>query len=163
MGIEIERKYLVRHQGWREHVRHSEQYLQGYLLLDGRASVRVRVSGDRARLNIKSGELSIFRREYEYEIPRSDALEMLDSLCTGSIIDKRRHFVDFKGHTWEIDVFGGENAGLVVAEIELNDADEPFAKPDWLGEEVSEDPRYFNVSLVTHPFREWSGPAPRIR
>ncbi len=155
MGIEIERKFLVNGDGWRRDIQRSSEYRQGYLVLGGPTSVRVRVADDRANLNIKSGKLSIRRLEYEYEIPMEEAVEMLDNLCTGSVVEKTRHFVRHGGHTWEIDVFAGDNQGLVVAEIELQDEQEAFERPDWLGKEVSVDARYYNVSLSTHPYREW--------
>jgi len=155
MAIEIERKFLVKNNDWQKQVHRSQTYRQGYLKQSGESSVRVRIGGDRAHLNIKGGKVSIRRMEYEYEIPVQDANEILDNLCVGSVISKTRHLVEHLGHTWEIDVFEGDNAGLIVAEIELQDENEPFELPDWLGEEVSEDVRYFNAALVTQPFCSW--------
>ncbi len=160
MAIEIERKFLVRDDGWRTGADAGTRYRQGYLTgMPGesglRSSVRVRIAGDRAELNIKSAELGIRRLEYQYEIPVADAEEMLDRLCIGHTVEKVRHHVRIGRHMWEIDVFGGDNAGLVVAEIELAREDEPFERPDWLGEEVSDDPRYYNVYLAAHPYRTW--------
>lgn len=155
MGTEIERKFLVRDDSWRAQARPGCRYRQGYLTMDGLSSVRVRVAGDRGYLNIKSATLGVTRTEFEYEIPRRDAEEMLEHLCARPLIEKVRYIVEHAGHVWEIDVFEGDNAGLVVAEIELRSPDEPFELPAWAGEEVSHDPRYYNVSLVKYPFKDW--------
>lgn len=154
MGREVERKFLVRDATWRAAVHASTRMRQGYLTDGGLASVRVRIAGDEATLNIKSARLGVSRDEFEYAIPASDA-EALLTLC-GSAILKTRHFVDHGGHTWEIDEFEGPNAGLVVAEIELDHPDKPFDQPPWLGEEVSHDERYYNVTLAKTPWRAWS-------
>ena len=155
MAHEIERKFLVTDESWRAEVRAEKRYRQGYMGASERASIRVRLSGDQAHLNIKSATLDVFRHEYEYAIPPAEAEEMLDLLCEKPLIEKTRYFIDRGGHTWEVDVFEGENAGLVVAELELDHADEPFERPPWLGEEVSDDPRYYNVCLVNHPYKDW--------
>lgn len=155
MAIEIERKFLVQNDGWRDLARPGQRMRQGYIGGMEKASVRVRQTADRAWLNIKGATLGVQRREYEYPIPLDDAAEILDELCSGALIEKTRFDVPFAGHLWEVDVFEGANAGLVVAEIELGAADEAFERPDWLGEEVSDDPRYYNVCLVTHPWRDW--------
>lgn len=155
MAIEIERKFLVNSDRWREQADAGQHLAQGYLIGAREASVRVRIEGEQANLNIKSATLGIYRQEYEYAIPLSDAREMLDTLCEKPVIEKTRYHVEHAGHTWEVDVFEGENAGLVVAEIELASESEPFEQPDWLGEEVSADPRYYNVSLVKHPYKAW--------
>lgn len=155
MGIEIERKFLVRGDAWRQSVDRQYQCRQGYLANTGHSSVRVRVMGERAMLNIKSATLGIRRDEYEYMIPVADAEQMLASLCQGHVIEKVRYLVPLGAHTWEIDVFAGDNAGLVVAEIELSNENEPFERPDWLGEEVSLDTRYYNVCLLDHPYKDW--------
>ena len=155
MAHEIERKFLVENESWREQVKSSKRIRQGYLSGGERSSVRVRVSGERAELNIKSATLDVTRHEYEYPIPLADAEEMLDRLCVGPLIEKTRYLVDHGEHTWEIDLFEGDNAGLVVAEVELESADQPFARPGWLGREVSDDPRYYNSRLVEHPYKEW--------
>ena len=128
---------------------------QGYMVDGELASVRVRVQGDQAFLNIKSATLGVWRREFDYPISLGDAEEMLEHLCAGPLIEKTRYHVTHAGHTWEVDVFEGDNAGLVVAEIELDSEDEVFEKPVWAGDEVSHDPRYYNVCLVKHPYREW--------
>ncbi|MDR9436924.1 MAG: CYTH domain-containing protein [Thiohalophilus sp.] len=155
MAIEIERKFLVTSDRWREQADAGQHLAQGYLIGAREASVRVRIEGERANLNIKSATLGIHRQEYEYPIPLADAREMLDTLCEKPVIEKTRYHVEHAGHTWEVDVFEGENAGLVVAEIELASESETFEQPDWLGEEVSADPRYYNVSLVKHPYKAW--------
>ena len=155
MATEIERKFLLCNDHWRGAADAGQVMRQGYLIGAERASVRVRISGERADLNIKGMTLGIERQEYEYAIPLAEAEEMLDSLCERPLIEKTRYHVRHGEHTWEIDVFSGDNAGLVVAEIELGSADEDFARPDWLGKEVSDDPRYYNVCLVSHPYKDW--------
>lgn len=156
MATEIERKFLVTNDRWRDAVVRSAVYRQGYLESNPRVSIRVRIEDDQARLNIKSGTLGIERLEYEYPLPLADAEEMLDRLADGPLVEKTRHFVEHQGHTWEIDVFAGDNQGLVVAEIELSSPDEAFARPDWLGAEVSHEKRYYNVMLTRHPYRDWT-------
>jgi len=155
MGIEIERKFLVLNTEWQSNVHRSQHYRQGYLKQDGKCSVRIRIAGKHAHFNIKSAKTSISRAEYEYEIPLQDATEMLDNLRVGAVIEKTRHLVTHGDHIWEIDVFEGDNAGLIVAEIELGKENETFELPEWLGEEVSEDTRYLNASLVTKPYCDW--------
>ncbi len=155
MAAEIERKFLVTDERWREQVERSEVMRQGYFGGTEKASLRVRLSGDRAWLNIKSATLGISRMEYEYAIPAEDAREMLDQLCRTPLIEKTRHYVRHGDHLWEIDEFYGDNAGLVVAELELESVDEHYEQPPWLGEEVSDDPRYYNVNLARHPYRRW--------
>ena len=156
MAVEIERKFLVTNDSWRAAVKKCSDYRQGYLAnMAGNASVRVRITDEEANLNIKSMTLGVTRQEYEYEIPRQDAREMLDKLCIGPVIEKRRYLVDCGNHTWEIDVFEGDNTGLIVAEIELGAEDEAFELPAWAGKEVSDDKRYYNVCLAQHPYKEW--------
>ena len=153
MGIEIERKFLLRDASWRAAADAGTRYVQGYLGGD-RCSVRVRREGDVARLNIKSIALGTTRQEFEYEIPVADAEALLASFCELRV-EKIRFLVDFGGKRWEIDEFLGDNAGLVVAEVELECEDESFERPAWLGEEVTDDPRYYNVNLVQHPYSKW--------
>jgi len=155
MGIEIERKFLVRDDRWRQRVERSARMRQGYLTSDARCSVRVRLADGAGFLNIKSGTLGIRRSEYEYPVPAAEAEEMLDALCEKPLLEKTRHYLHHGQHLWEIDEFAGDNAGLIVAEIELSRPDEPFAHPDWLGEDVSHDIRYYNSQLVRHPYRTW--------
>lgn len=155
MGTEIERKFLLASDDWRHSVRRSSRLRQGYLG-GRRCSVRVRVADAKAWINIKSLELGARRDEYEYPIPLADAEAMLATLVEGPVLSKTRHLVEHSGSTWEIDEFDGDNAGLVVAEIELEALDQPFARPGWLGREVTELPRYYNVRLVQHPYCRWS-------
>lgn len=153
MAIEIERKFLVLNTDFLKG-RQGTEYKQGYLNREG-ATVRVRIAGENAFLTIKGKSDGISRLEYEYAIPRTEANEMLANLCALPPIEKTRYLIDFAGKCWEVDVFHGANKGLIVAEIELNDVDEHFEKPDWLGEEVSHDPRYFNSQLASNPFCTW--------
>lgn len=128
---------------------------QGYIASSDRTSVRVRVAGDAAWLNIKAGGLVASRLEYEYAIPAAEARELL-TLATGPLIEKTRHFVTHAGFEWEVDEFHGDNAGLVVAELEVDREDQEFPRPPWLGTEVTEHRRYYNVCLVKHPFGAWT-------
>ena len=155
MAVEIERKFLLKNDSWKKSVTHSINIRQGYLAPLSKSSIRVRVEGENANLNIKSATLGIRRTEYEYAIPLEDALEMLNKLCLEPQINKTRHHVQINHHTWEIDEFYDDNQGLLVAEIELESEDEPFEKPKWLGEEVTDDTRYYNVNLIKHPFKDW--------
>jgi adenylate cyclase len=162
VGVEIERKFLVRDDSWRGVVEHSERMAQGYLigaqaLRHGaaRASVRARVAGGQAWLNIKQATPGIERAEFEYAIPVSDARALLDTLCDG-VLEKIRHHVRVDGVLFEVDEFLGDNSGLIVAEVELPAVDAPFPKPAWLGHEVSALQRYYNVNLIAHPYRQWS-------
>ena len=157
MAVEIEHKFLVTGDGWRRDVSKSEPMAQGYLAGPPavRSSVRVRIAGDAAWLNIKSATLGVERDEYEYAIPREDAERMLATLC-GERVEKIRHHVAAGPHVFEIDEFLGENAGLIVAEIELSHAEEPFERPAWLGREVTPLARYYNVNLASRPYSRWS-------
>jgi adenylate cyclase len=157
MPVEIERKFLVVDEGWRREVSHSERMAQGYLTGPpaARCSVRIRIGNGHAHLNLKSATLGVERDEYEYEIPVADADRMLATLA-GSRVEKIRHLVKADRHLFEIDEFLGSNAGLVVAEIELTHAGETFPRPGWLGREVTELARYYNLNLATHPYSQWS-------
>ena len=155
MATEIERKFLVKNDSWRDLSTNSKQIIQGYLANTERGSIRIRIAGDNASLNIKSMTLGVTRSEYDYAIPTDDARTMLENLCMRPLIEKTRYYVKHGGHTWEIDAFAGANAGLVVAELELQSHDEPFERPPWLGNEVSDDPRYYNVCLIEHPYSSW--------
>lgn len=156
MGLEIEHKFLVLGDDWRESVHKAVRLRQGYLNDDAlRCSIRVRASDNRAWLNIKSATIGIQRQEFEYEIPLQDANEMLDTLARKPLIEKTRHFVKHRDHTWEIDEFEGDNFGLIIAEIELKTVAEPFEKPQWVGGEVSDDVRYYNTSLSQRPYNSW--------
>lgn len=155
MALEIERKYLVKNSKWRESVVAESTMKQGYLANVPNASVRVRVSGGEARLTIKGRSEGISRSEYEYPIPLRDAQEILDHHISGAVIEKVRYQVRCGDHIWDLDVFEGANRGLIVAEVELSSEDEPFQMPEWAGEEVSLDSRYYNANLVTHPYCDW--------
>ncbi|MCK4743758.1 MAG: CYTH domain-containing protein [Sulfuriflexus sp.] len=159
MAIEIERKFLLLDETWREQADAGNTMRQGYFAgpeaSKRLASIRIRVDNEHAFLNIKSYELGISRQEYEYPIDRHDAEKMLETLCERPLVEKTRYKVVVGNHTWEIDVFAGKNEGLIVAEIELQDENESFHKPAWLGEEVSDDPRYYNVCLIQHPYKDW--------
>ena len=156
MPIEIERKFLLVDESWRSAADAGTRMLQGYLSNSEKSSIRVRISGDVAHLNIKSAEPGCVRREYEYPIPVSDAEELLADLCHEALIEKIRYKVNFSGFIWEIDVFSGDNLGLVVAEIELDDLEQKFPRPPWIGREVSDEIRYYNSHLISYPFRLWS-------
>ena len=154
MGKEIERKFLVIDQRWKEGVT-GVPYRQAYLAVGPPLAVRIRIAGARAFLNIKKSTLDITRDEFEYPIPLEDAEAMLNGLCEGNPIEKVRYTVPHGGMLWEVDVFEGANHGLVVAEIELSDPDQHFDRPPWLGQEVSGDPRYLNTSLSRNPYSRW--------
>ncbi|WP_432743976.1 CYTH domain-containing protein [Methylobacter sp. G7] len=155
MAIEIEHKFLLANDDWRKYVSHSVEYRQGYLSSQATSSIRVRISNDHAWLNIKTATVGTHRHEYEYEIPMTDANEILMHLCRKPLIEKARHFVTDDNHLWEIDEFAGDNQGLIVAEIELDETGQSFSKPDWLGLEVTGDLRYYNNNLAIHPYSEW--------
>lgn len=155
MATEIERKFLVKDDSWRQQVYRSKHLCQGYLVSDEIRSIRVRIAGDEAHLNIKSGTLGVSRSEYEYAIPLEDAREILEYLCRKPLLEKTRHLVRHGDHIWEIDVFEGDNAGLVLAEVELKETDESFELPAWVGKEVSHDPRYYSSCLAEHPYQSW--------
>jgi adenylate cyclase len=156
MGVEIERKFLVADDAWRAAATSREVLRQGYLANTAKASVRVRRAGDRGWLSAKSMTRGLVRQEYEYEIPLADAERMLDTLCDGPLVEKVRHLVPVGAHVWEIDEFLGDNAGLIVAELELDAPDEAFERPAWLGVEVTQEERYYNFRLAERPFREWT-------
>ena len=155
MATEIERKFLVTGDEWRDGAE-AVACRQGYLAIGPPASVRVRVMGDKAMLNVKQSTLEIARAEYEYAIPLEDAHRMLDTLCDGRLVEKTRHYVRHATETWEVDEFHGANAGLIVAEIELASEDQTFERPSWLGREVSGDARYLNSSLSLNPYSAWT-------
>ena len=154
MGVEIERKFLV-HRDRLPPPEWSTSIEQGYVA-DALATVRVRIEDERGFLTLKGRPTGLSRPEFEYPIPLEDARMMLALLCGASHVQKVRHRYHFGGHLWEVDVFAGENAGLIIAEVELKSATEEVALPDWIDREVSGDPRFFNSSLMRHPFCEWS-------
>ena len=154
MGVEIERKFLVRGDQWKA-LGQGVLLRQGYLSSAPDRVVRVRIEGDGAMLTIKGRSSGATRGEWEYPIPLEDAQAFLDRLCEKPIIEKTRYRIPYQGMTWEVDEFLGENAGLVVAEIELETEQQSFATPDWIGEEVTHDARYFNANLLRHPYSKW--------
>lgn len=155
MAMEIERKFLVDGEAWREAADAGTRMSQGYLTRGDGPSIRVRVAGDDAWLNLKQPLSLTVRREYEYPVPLGDALEMLEHACVGGRVEKTRYRVPRGAHVFEVDVFHGDNEGLVVAEVELAAEDEMFDRPGWLGAEVSDDPRYLNQRLAKAPYRDW--------
>jgi len=154
MGIEIERKFLLRDTSWRS-LADGVQYRQGYLSADVERSVRVRIAGEISTLTIKGASKGISREEFEYAIPASDAIYMLDHLCLKPLIEKKRYRIVVDKLCWEVDEFFGENSGLILAEVELNCPEQIIQLPDWVGEEVTDDSRYYNASLVKQPFAYW--------
>lgn len=154
MAQEIERKFLLASDQWRPGAE-GQLYRQGYLSTDKARTVRVRIIGQRGLLTIKGLTRGISRLEFEYEIPLADATRLLDELCHRPLIEKTRYEIAHAGLTWEIDEFHGDNAGLVVAEVELATEDQDIELPDWVGAEVSGDPRYYNSNLAQHPFSKW--------
>ena len=159
MPLEIERKFLVTGDGWRRHAVSSQRLMQGYIANTAAASVRVRIAADagKAWLTIKSAVPGTMRQEFEYAIPPAEALDLL-KLASGVVIAKTRHRVPAGAHVFEVDVFEGDNAGLVVAEAELESEHENIALPDWIGSEISHDRRYYNAALSAHPFARWPKP-----
>jgi len=154
MATEIERKYLVKNTDWKALAK-GTVYRQGYLSTVKERTVRVRTIDDNGYLTVKGITVGATRVEYEYEIPAAEANSMLDDLCERPIIEKKRYVIDYEGLTWEVDEFNGENEGLIVAEVELSDENQTIALPDWIGEEVTGDPRYFNSNLIKHPYSKW--------
>lgn len=155
MGIEIERKFLVRNMEWHA-LGVPIHYAQGYLVADIERTVRVRLAGAKGFLTIKGKSEGFSRKEFEYPIPFDDAIEML-KLCATPVIEKYRTRILHEGKIWEVDEFEGENKGLVIAEIELKSEDESFSTPAWIGQEVTGDSCYYNSSLARNPFKNWTG------
>ncbi len=153
MGREIERKFLVRGENWKLGATGTAMR-QGYLSTDPERVVRVRVEGDSAALTIKGKSIGAVRGEWEYAIPKADAEELL-ALCARPLIEKRRYRIEHAGMLWEVDEFDGDNAGLIVAEIELQAEDQQFDKPQWVAQEVTQDARYYNSNLLRHPYKDW--------
>ena len=154
MATEIERKYLVLEETWRSRAV-GMVFRQGYLSTVKERTVRVRVVGDLGYLTVKGLTVGSVRTEFEYQVPIADAEQMLDELCEQPLIEKTRYVIEENGLTWEIDEFAGANEGLIVAEVELGDESQQVDPPDWVGEEVTNDARYFNANLIAHPFSEW--------
>ncbi|PIP37138.1 MAG: adenylate cyclase [Desulfobacterales bacterium CG23_combo_of_CG06-09_8_20_14_all_52_9] len=156
MKREIERKFLVKDDGWK-HSAGGVVCRQGYLSRTQDCVVRVRIADDKAYLSVKGAVTAVTRTEFEYEIPFSDAEVLLSDFCENPLIQKIRHVVFYKGFIWEVDEFSGENQGLVIAELELESEDQVFEKPDWVGAEVTGDPKYYNANLVKNPYNQWTG------
>jgi CYTH domain-containing protein len=154
MAVEVERKFLVKNDTWRA-LAPGVPYIQGYLSVNDKNTVRVRIAGDVGYFTIKGKTKRYTRAEFEYPIPRQDAQEMLDTLCQPYLVEKTRYRIPVGDLLWEVDDFVGLNQGLVMAEVELSSAEQTIALPDWVGEEVSDDPRYFNSYLSQHPFTTW--------
>ena len=154
MPQEIERKFLLKNNKWRDYAEDRFVIKQGYLNTDKDRTVRVRVRGNKGFLTIKGRTIGMTRPEFEYEIPVRDAQQLI-RLCEGPIIDKTRYLIPKKDHVWEIDIFRGDNEGLAIAEVELQYPDQKIPKPRWIGQEVTGDPRYFNSNLVKHPYTTW--------
>lgn len=153
VATEIERKFLVRDRRFLDGDR-GVPFRQGYLSRDPDRTVRVRVAGDEGFLTIKGRPRGAARPEFEFQIPVDDAQELL-GLCAGSLIEKTRHRIDHAGLTWDVDVFRGANEGLVIAEVELPSEDHAVDLPEWVGEEVTGDVRFYNSRLVERPFSTW--------
>jgi adenylate cyclase len=160
MAREIERKFLLKGDGWKQLAFQQTHFAQGYLNdindLTAKSSVRVRIEGDKANLNIKSLEIGLSRDEYEVHLPLEDAKKILASLTVGPVIEKIRYLVRYADHIWEVDEFLGDNAGLVVAEVEMETENDQVTLPDWAGREVTEEARFYNISLSKYPYKEWS-------
>ncbi|OCX53356.1 adenylate cyclase [Mucilaginibacter sp. PPCGB 2223] len=155
MGIEIERKFLVDADKWQVAAKpYGNSLRQGYMVKEPGKTIRVRIANQQSFITIKGQSHGATRTEYEYEIPRTDAEELLAGFCD-NIISKVRYDIQYAGNIWEVDVFFGDNAGLIIAEIELSSEDQAFEKPDWVGEEVTRDKRYFNSNLSVHPYARW--------
>lgn len=156
MGIEIERKFLVKKDKWAQVVKAERSlFRQGYILSDPQKTIRVRLTDTEAFLTIKGQTVGVARPEFEYNIPMEDARHMLDNFCI-SELSKIRYFIPHNGHTWEVDEFLGQNEGLIVAEIELSSEDEQFSLPDWVDKEVTDEKKYSNSNLAVKPYGEWS-------
>ncbi len=155
MPVEIERKFIIKDDDWKRQRAVSVRLRQGYLKNSIKGVVRIRAAGEKGYITVKGKTVNAVRLEYEYEIPVSEAEEMLDKLCDKPLIEKTRHLIIHKGFEWSVDCFFGENQGLVVAEIELKSRKQLFEKPDWVGREVTHDPRYFNSNLCSNPYKCW--------
>ena len=154
MGTEIERKFLVRDNSFRS-MAQGTRYRQGYLSSAKERVVRVRTIDDKGFLTIKGITTGATRVEYEYEIPLKEAEAMLDELCEQPLIEKNRYKIAYKGFIWEVDEFFGENQGLILAEVELESEDQSYDKPEWIADEVTGDPKYFNSNLIKNPYKNW--------
>lgn len=155
MAIEIERKFLVKNIPENK-IKYSHRIRQGYIVSDKDRAIRIRQKSDDYFITIKGNKTGISRFEFEYPIPKTDAKELFNNFCGSGLIEKTRHYIENDGHTWELDVFHGENEGLVVAEIELGSEQETFSLPKWISNEVTSDKKYYNMNLIKNPFKDWS-------
>jgi adenylate cyclase len=157
MGIEIERKFLVKKEKWAQVIKEEKSlFRQGYIVSDPAKTIRVRLADSTGYLTIKGLSVGASRSEYEYAIPKEDAQQLLDNFCE-SELSKIRHFITHDGKLWEVDVFLGNNEGLIVAEIELADENDPFSLPDWIDIEVTSEKKYSNSNLAINPYKNWKG------
>lgn len=154
MAIEIEKKFLLKNDSWKV-LGSGVAYRQGYISVSREHTVRVRIAGENGFLTIKGGQVGAGRLEFEYGVPVPEAEIMLEQLCIKPLIEKNRYRITHRGSLWEVDEFFGDNQGLVLAEIELSSEDQPFDMPDWIGREVTGDPRYYNASLISYPYSAW--------
>jgi len=154
MGIEIERKFLV-DKNKLPPLKNGQLISQGYIQTVDHTAVRARIKGDKGYLTIKGKGSSMTRPEYEYEIPLEEAREIIQNLCTGQSIEKTRYIYQLANHVWEIDVFSGDNAGLIIAEVELSSEEEKVDLPDWVQEEITGQARFYNMQLVKRPYKHW--------
>ena len=154
MALEIERKFLVKGDGWRK-AGSGVPYCQGYFAGPNKCTIRVRIAGNHGYLTIKGKTAGAVRQEYEYEIPLNEAREMLEKFCEPPLIEKTRYKIPHANLVWEVDEFAAENAGLIIAEVELSDENQEIELPEWIGKEVTGDPKYFNASLARHPYSKW--------
>ena len=154
MAIEIEKKFLVKKIP-KNNIKYSHYIKQGYIVSDKQKVIRVRQKEDDYFITIKGNKIGISRFEFEYPIPQPDAEDLFESFCEKGLIEKTRHYIDYKNHTWELDVFHGENKGLIVAEIELKSESEKFSLPNWIGNEVTSEAKYYNMNLINDPFKNW--------
>ena len=155
MAIEIERKFLVKRIP-KNKIKYSHYIKQGYIFSDKQKVIRVRQKMDDFFITIKGNKTRLSRFEFEYKIPKNDANQLFKNFCEEKIIEKTRHYVEHKGHTWELDVFHDKNKGLIVAEIELESEDEAFYLPDWVDQEVTDQDKYYNMNLIKKPFKNWT-------
>lgn len=155
MGKEIERKYLVNHEKWKRVSKpYGQHYKQGYILLNPEKTIRIRISDIHGFITIKGKAIGLSRPEYEYEIPLDDAKELLDNFCVGSLT-KTRYKIKYKNKLWEVDEFAGDNAGLLIAEIELKSENELFDVPEWVEKEATGETKYYNANLIMNPYKNW--------
>ena len=154
MAIEIERKFLVKRIP-EDKIKYSHNIKQGYVVSDKQKVIRIRKKMNDFFITIKGNKTGISRFEFEYKIPENDANQLFENFCNEGIIEKTRHYIEHKGHTWELDVFHGENEGLIVAEIELKSEEETFSLPEWVDQEVTDQDKYYNMNLITKPFKNW--------